>query len=90
MHPTQRSENWYCQHIQNVAPLFGLIEEKIETSFQEEIQSLIQLCAWMQQNEVVSLCFSLLQTRKFEKKAIKSHECLLLITAALERALGNV
>jgi hypothetical protein len=42
----------------------------------------------MHQPQTVDLCFDLL-TRK-EEVALNSHECLLLTTAALERALGNV
>ena len=47
----------------------------------------------MGQRETVSICFRLwieYQTGEVEKRDAKIHECLLLLTAALERALGNV
>lgn len=55
----------------------------------KEMQELIGLCSWMHQPEVVSHCFHLL-TREGEEDPLNSHECLLLITSILERALGNV
>lgn len=88
--PTERNGDWYSQHIQDVAPFFFHAQMVMKATSEKELQNLIKLCDWMHQPQVVSLCFSLL-TRKEEKELhLNSHECLLLITAALERALGNV
>lgn len=48
----------------------------------------IPLCSWMHQAEVVQLCYQLLYST--QQDDINSHECLLIVTAAMERALGNV
>lgn len=87
-HPTQRSAEWYIQHIKDTEPFFANVKMKMKVISEEELQGLIKLCAWMHQPQTVDLCFDLL-TRK-EEVALNSHECLLLTTAALERALGNV
>lgn len=88
LHPTERSAEWYIQHIKDTGPFFANVKMKMKVISEEELQGLIKHCAWMHQPQIVDLCFDLL-TRK-EEVALNSHECLLLITAALERALGNV
>ena len=52
----------------------------------------ISVCSWMHQPEVMLLCHELLYLSP-EHAAIddiNSYECLLIVTAAMERALGNV
>ena len=65
----------------------------MNTMSEEELHNLVKLCdCWMHQPKIPSLCFKLLASRKEEKELhhLNSHECLLLITCALERSLGNV
>jgi hypothetical protein len=88
LHPTQRSAEWYIQHINETGPYFANVKMKMKVISEEELQGLIKLCAWMHQPQIVDLCFHLLARK--EEVALNCHECLLLITAALERALGNV
>lgn len=86
--PTQRNAEWYSQIIEDVAPFLANVRMKIKAMPEEELKGLMKLCAWMHQPKIIHLCFDLL-TRK-DEVALNCHECLLLITAALERALGNL
>lgn len=86
--PTQRNAEWYSQMIEDVAPYFANIKSKMKVMPEKELKDLMKLCAWMQQPQIIELCFDLLTSK--HEVAVNSHECLLLITAALERALGNV
>lgn len=88
LHPTQRNAEWYSQIIEDVAPFLENVRMKMKVMPEEELKGLMKLCAWMHQPKIIDLCFDLL-TRK-DEVALNCHECLLLITAALERALGNV
>lgn len=91
--PTERCAFWYQQHIQNVAPYFAYAQAKMKSLTDEELKKLTELCGWMHQPQLVSLCFQLLMTNRNandEDNFLNSHECLLLISAGLERALGNV
>ncbi|KAI9560298.1 hypothetical protein GHT06_014313 [Daphnia sinensis] len=88
LHPTQRPAEWYSQIIEDVAPFLENVRMIMKVMPEEELKDLMKLCAWMHQPQIIDLCFDLM-TRK-DEVALNSHECLLLITAALERALGNL
>ncbi|XP_057365947.1 endoplasmic reticulum membrane-associated RNA degradation protein-like [Daphnia carinata] len=88
LHPTERNAEWYSQTIDDVAPYLENVRMKMKVMPQEELKGLMKLCAWMHQPQIIYLCFDLLSRE--DEVALNSHECLLLITAALERALGNL
>jgi len=52
----------------------------------ELFEILCNCCSWMKQFNTIQLCFHLWK----ENEELTLHEGLMLITAALERAIGNV
>ena len=81
---------WYTKQIQDFAPCFALIHNIMKDFAMQDgaEDAFIPLCSWMHQPEVVRLCHQLLYS--VQQDDINSHECLLIVTAAMERALGNV
>lgn len=86
--PTNRSSDWYSKHITRVAPIFNHLHTKMKAINEEELHNFLHLCSWMHQPHTIELCFNLLLEP--ENESLNSLECLLLVTSAIERALGNV
>jgi hypothetical protein len=55
-----------------------------------EYKKMIELTRWMKQAYTLETCFNLWANYKKTRSELNIHECVLLLTAALERSLGNV
>jgi hypothetical protein len=91
--PAERTRELFSQQIEDFAPWFALIHNIMNTLAREDgaKDEFTSLCSWMHQPEVIQLCHQLLYSPEHATSDdINSHECLLIVTATLERALGNV
>ena len=92
LHPTKRSIDWYRQKIHDITPLITYLSCKLEKSRHEDVEQLIAMCSWIHQQTTVETCFMLLLGPNTDQgnNYLYHYECLLLVTAMLERGLGNV
>lgn len=91
LHPMERCANWYNSHLCKAHSLIPYLTKMLEELSVEEVKELVNQCSWLHQQSTIQTCFDLLlQKSTKEKDELNAHECLLLVTAMLERGLGNV
>ena len=88
--PTLRTERWYRHHTQLLTPFLLSTHTKMFSYTEIEYKKMIELTRWMKQAYTLETCFNLWASYKKTLSQLNLHECVLLITAALERSLGNV
>lgn len=93
LHPSERSSDWYSSKIHKASPFIAYFSKElcdIHIFSSPDVKELTRLCFWLHQQSAVLSCFELLLQKNSEENNLSYHECLLLITAMLERGLGNV
>lgn len=70
-----------------MAPHLSAIHTEMKKLSDQQALDMVKWCSWMHHPGTIQLCFHM---ALHQTEELVWHECLLLLTASLERSLGNV